>query len=80
MRVLGLRLLKALWPVLLCLNVACATNSPPLPAAVPTIPLPPVTLGPEHSQALLPKALDYSQRVQNWLGKLPGGMTSVPLK
>lgn len=49
---------------------SCATSSPPTPPVQPTTPSPPVRLEPEHSQRYLPRAQDYSQKVQSWLHRV----------
>lgn len=60
---------------------ACATQSVPTPpVAPPAIPSPPVSPAPEHSESYLPKALNYSEKVSDWLRRVRELTTSAQPK
>lgn len=61
--------------------VGCATSSPPTPPVTPArIPSPPVTLGPQHSQPMLPILEPLLVRLQSLLDNPPSSETSLPQK
>jgi len=61
--------------------VGCATSSPPTPPVTPArIPSPPVTLGPQHSQPMLPILEPLLVRLQSLLDNPPSSATSLPQK
>ena len=61
--------------------VGCATSSPPTPPVAPArIPSPPVTLGPQHLQPMLPTLQPLLLRLQSLLDNPPSNETSLQPK
>lgn len=59
----------------------CAGRSMPTPLAPEVrMPAPPVSTAPPYSEAYLPKALNYSWRVESWLQRVDSLTTGAPLK
>ena len=59
----------------------CATSSPPTPPVAPArIPSPPVTLGPQHLQPMLPTLQPLLLRLQSLLDNPPSNETSSQQK